>query len=96
VVQLHIDEYHRTSAREEAFVRAFEMVATDFYSALPAKATKLELEALFDGRESTILTRDRTHDISMYAGSGWLHGDPSDEPVSVAACIARLWSASGH
>jgi hypothetical protein len=96
VVQLHIDEYHCTSAREEAFVRAFETVATDFYSALPAKATKLELEAPFDVREPTIFARHHIYDTGVYAGSGWLHGDAPDQSVRVAVCITSIRSASGH
>jgi hypothetical protein len=74
----------------------FELGAANFYSALAVKATKLELEALFDAREATIFVRHCIHYIPLGAGSDRLYGDAPDESCYSAACVARLWSASGH
>jgi hypothetical protein len=93
---LHIAEYHRTSTREEASVSIFGRVAIDLYPALPAKATKLELEALFDAREPTLFVRHHIHHTLLHAGSDRLYGDAPDEFFDATTRVTRLWSASGH
>jgi hypothetical protein len=90
---LPIAVYHRSSTREEAHVSSLETVAIYFLSALPAKATTLELEAPFDACEPTIFVRNRIQHILLHAGSGRLYGDAPDKSC---AFVARLRSASGH